>query len=112
MNTEHTPGPYFVDDGMIRISEQAEMLLRDVGTDREWIAIGPGDEDTPTRPAEVVALCHPDNAPLLAAAPELLAAIREFVRCANEAIRQGRTYRDDGQCMRLARAALAKAEGP
>jgi hypothetical protein len=60
--TQHTPGPYYIDDGFVRIDEQASILVDDVGTEREWVAIGPGDEDNANRPAEVVALCHPANA--------------------------------------------------
>jgi hypothetical protein len=68
MINQHTPGPILTDDGFIRIEDQAQNLLEDVGTAREWVACGPGDEEDTTRPASVVFLAHPDNAKLLASA--------------------------------------------
>ncbi len=69
---KHTAGPWVVDNGVIVISDQAEMLIENAGTEREWTAIGTNDEDGF---AQVVALAHPINARLIAAAPDLLAAL-------------------------------------
>lgn len=68
MINQQTPGPLFVDDGFIRIEEQAQIIVSDIDTEREWTAAGPGDEDNVDRPAQVSFLAHPTNAKLLAAA--------------------------------------------
>jgi hypothetical protein len=77
--SSHTPGPYLVDDGFISIQQQADCLIKGIGTEREWTAIGITDQDGGV--AEVVALCHPINAHLIAAAPELLEALQSSVGC-------------------------------
>jgi|694.fasta_scaffold00471_41 hypothetical protein len=47
------------------------------------------------------------------AVKEAVKALEGFVACADEAVKQGGDYRDDGSCMRNARKALAgfKKEG-
>ena len=60
---------WVIDDGMVRMSNQASILIDDIGTERQWVAIGIEDEDGF---AEVVALAHPINARLIASAPDLL----------------------------------------
>lgn len=57
-----TPRPWTLDDGLVRMSDQAEQLKLDEGTKREWRAIGIADEEGF---AEVVALAHPSNAALI-----------------------------------------------
>jgi len=75
---EHTPGPWVADaDGHILMSEQAGILLSEVGMENRWTAVGTEDPDGFSA---VVALAHPCNARLIAAAPDLLAACLEFVR--------------------------------
>jgi len=73
--TKHTPGPWIVGDmgHDTSIEAQVQQLQEGEGTDREWTAVGICDEDGF---AEVVALTHPSNAPLVAAAPDLLNALR------------------------------------
>lgn len=57
--------PWVVDVGSVAdMKTQAQILTANVGTDREWVAVGIEDEDGF---AEVVALTHPSNAPLIAA---------------------------------------------
>ena len=65
---EHTPGPWVVESGEIDIQDQADFLIADIGTDREWCAIGIEDS---SGFAEIVALAHPINANLIAAAPTM-----------------------------------------
>ena len=63
-----TQGPWFVDSGNDSIENMIDCLSADVGTDREWVAVGLHDEDGYS---ESVAYCHPDNAPLIASAPDM-----------------------------------------
>ena len=65
MNTSHTPGPWIVDDWLVRPQDMRDQL----DNDSEWVAVGIGDEDGY---AESVAYCHLANARLIAAAPQLL----------------------------------------
>lgn len=105
----HTPGPWFVDDGCHDdVENMRHQLLRGKETENEWIAVGLNDSDGYS---ESVAYCHPMNAPLIAAAPELLEALRAIVKgpglCGPEAWRE--------ECLRNAvangRAAIARATG-
>jgi len=68
---KHTPGPWIVDNGMVTMDDQAQQLKEDIGTERQWVAIGIEDEEGFS---EVVALAHPSNAHLIATAPNLLEA--------------------------------------
>lgn len=69
MTTPHTPGPWIVDDWLVRPQDMRDQL----DNDSEWVAVGIGDEDGY---AESVAYCHLANARLIAAAPELLHALQ------------------------------------
>lgn len=70
----HTPGEWKLDkEQMVSMRDQAQMLLDDIGTDREWVAVGLEDCDGF---AEVIAMTHPQNARLIAAAPDLLEACK------------------------------------
>lgn len=54
--------PLVIDDGMIRMTDQAAILLQDIGTEREWCSIGLNDHEGL---AEIVMLAHPTNAALI-----------------------------------------------
>jgi hypothetical protein len=74
---KHTQGEWIVDDGFQRQQEHIAALTDDLGNpDRHWVAVGIADEDGF---AESVAYCHPDNAPLISSAPELLAALQALL---------------------------------
>ena len=62
LDKEAAPIPWTHESDMIDVSDQAMMLIDDIGTDREWQAIGICDAEGF---AEVTALCHPDHAKLL-----------------------------------------------
>ena len=71
---KHTPGPWRADDDeQIMLEDQIPMLLEDKGTDREWVSVGEYDEEGML---SVVALCHPNNARLIAAAPAMYEALQ------------------------------------
>jgi hypothetical protein len=78
VTAQHTPGPWIRDSKhggpQVSTEAQAAMLCENIGTDREWEAVGIRDDDGF---AEVVALVHPSNASLIAAAPEMLAALQQ-----------------------------------
>ena len=100
---------------MIRIDEQAQMLIDDIGTDREWIAIGNLDEDGLS---EVVALAHNDNAAFIVKAvnchDELVEALEFYARNIIRKTSTGEFYvmtAIEHDCGDRARAALAKAKG-
>ena len=62
LDKQATPAPWAHESDMIDVSDQAQMLLDNIGTDREWQAIGINDAEGF---AEVTALCHPEHAKLL-----------------------------------------------
>lgn len=64
----YTPGPWVKDDGFVRPQDMVEQLLENT----TWVAVGICDEDGY---AASVAYCHPDNASLISAAPEMLEAL-------------------------------------
>ena len=66
-----------------------------------WTAVSMCDEEGPT---DVVAYCHQDNAALISAAPELLAALKLCWQAT------GLTVTSIRAANRAARAAIAKAE--
>ena len=104
MNQKYTPGPYVVD---------VVGFVDPNVPHTDWIAVGIPDEDGDV--AEVVAYCAEANAPLLAAAPELLAALRELlaVEAAAEEQTEGMEalFERHAIATEAARAAIAKAEG-
>jgi hypothetical protein len=67
MTTTHTPGPWFVDDAVDTTHLAACMIANP-----SWVAI----EDTDPYGGHL-AYCHPDNAPIIAEAPAMLAALRD-----------------------------------
>lgn len=76
----HTPGPWREDDGMLDLEEQALNLIEDIDTEKEWIGVGTEDKDGF---AAVVAFCHPSNAPIIAAAPLMLEALKDLLQLAH-----------------------------
>ena len=64
-NTKHTPAPWYVDE-MAESKHMADCIMEN----DTWIAI----EDTSDDGGHI-AYCHPDNANLIAAAPEMLEAL-------------------------------------
>ena len=74
-----TKGKLSADDDMISVEDQADMVKDNIGSDREWQSVGIHDEEGM---AEIVALCHPINAPILAHAfnvlPETHSALEEL----------------------------------
>ena len=105
--TQHTPGPWKVDTGNdgdgIRVYQQrcrpelhgAQPLIAALDPGRDWIAV------------PVTELAH--NARLIAAAPDLLAALQDLIRLfpdEGSAIARGCTAD-----LRAARAAIRKAKG-
>jgi hypothetical protein len=63
---KHTPGPWYED-----IHAEPEHMAKCLLDNPRWIAV----EDTSDNGGHV-AYCHPDNAPLIAAAPEMNEKIR------------------------------------
>ena len=93
MKTKHTPGPWgtsrdAVPEGYVQITVYAEATGRRVAT---------AFEDA-------------GNAPLIAAAPELLAQLNAFVEFANEWFTKGMPEDWRGRCV-CANAAIDKATG-
>jgi len=109
-NTQHTPGPWRADnDGQIMLEDQIPMLLEDKGTDREWVSVGEYDEEGML---SVVALCHPNNARLIAAAPAMYAESKTLCSLVRAFMNDNRLY--DGQLIQAIHnleTALAQAEG-
>lgn len=91
MSTQHTPGPWETERGGFRGA-----WVRGTQT-KEWAALACGDTD------ESAAA----NAHLIAAAPDMLAALKAIVEF------YGWDANDDGEYVpcRMAHAAIAKAEG-
>jgi len=74
-----TPEKWVIDtDGWDRPGDMAECILRNKGTEAEWVAVGYCDDEGY---AASVAYCHPGNAPLIAAATGLLAALEGVIEC-------------------------------
>lgn len=70
--------PLVIDtDRIADINTQCEILRADIGTDREWIALGHNDEEGF---AEVVALAHPINAPRIVRAVNNADKLAEALR--------------------------------
>ena len=96
MNAKHTPGPWrSVGSSTIYI----EARLR-YGWVQEVCSVGPTEADKGYGEQQQA------NARLIAAAPELLGALIELADCGAEA------WGEDRPCVRIARAAIAKATNP
>ena len=97
----HTPGPWDVDD------DTMEIFSITPGHSTGWIAKGLGNDDNgrPLTPDEMAA-----NARLIAAAPEMLAALREVADGCARRLRKGKDQ-GDLDTLRLCRTAIAQAEG-
>lgn len=114
MSASHTPGPWIVSDGDTYIENMAQCLLADKGTDREWTAVGIADKEGY---AESVAYCHPANARVIAAAPELLACLEKIQGISSICLHaKGGPSRKEllgmsTLALTLARAAIKQAEG-
>ena len=101
-NAKHTPGPWAVDEN-----------------DHQWITadcdglivaeIPYGEGEETDRHHEI----NDANARLIAAAPELLEALRDMVRINQnkEGYFRGHSHAESGSVYEQARAAIAKAEG-
>ncbi len=104
---KHTPGPWMqgrplTATGITPIKTLAGRQLVAHVTHPKW-----GYEDTPADPVECSA-----NARLIAAAPELLAAIENAANVlAGIACGDLKTIRPDSAALKQARAAIAKAKG-
>ena len=96
METRHTPGPWSVDWAIAPVGGSPQVVEYFVRRDGDSVAIASDivDPDTGVRSAE--------NARLIAAAPELLAALQVLVE--NGGIGSEQMFRD-------ARAAISKALG-
>lgn len=91
----HTPGPWEPTD-MIDVPGQVGVTLP---MPDNWIGVICSDENH----GDVVAYCHPDNAPVIAAAPDLLAALKALQAWAEH------TGGWEAPCWAQADAAVAKA---
>ena len=96
MQTQHTPGPWFITGGATRY---IEARIGD-GLIQEVAACGPTMADVRGYGQQQEA-----NARLIAAAPDLLEALIELADCGAEA------WGEDRPCVKWARAAIAKATG-
>ena len=103
-----TPENWVVDDGVTDMEAQAEQLVSNVGTNRAWVAVGAYDDGEGF--AEVVALCHPDNAAVIAVAPELLNALQFILDSEDTTLGDGGSILGD-ELRGIAQAAIAKAKG-
>ena len=108
--SKHTPGPWRADDDeQIMLEDQIPMLLENKGTDREWVSVGEYDEEGML---SVVALCHPNNAHLIAAAPAMYADAKQLCELVRDFMNDNRLY--DGQVIQAIsnlETALSQAEG-
>jgi hypothetical protein len=106
---KHTKGEWIVDaGGTDDIQNMADCLLTAKGTKDEWMAVGLADHDGY---AESIAYCHANNAPMIAAAPDLHKALLNITRCAKTFGPHGTTmYFISDKFMADALRAVAKAE--
>lgn len=94
MTTNHTPGPWWVDGRRYRCAVVGFNRNGDYALIR---CADPAIEDS--------------YASLIAAAPDLLAALAEVTRCLAWHVDNGRGVAMDAKAVTDARAAIAKAEG-
>ena len=104
MTAPHTPGPWVEDDfgcsGAHHCGENPPP--------EDWTCVGIEDD---SGFAEVIAYCHPDNAPLIALAPELAAALRETVAALEAAGADGEPGEMPSPALDRARLLLARLDG-
>ena len=107
VHSGHTPGPWDVDD------DTMEIFSIQPGHSTGWIAkvLGNDDNGRPLPPDEMAA-----NARLIAAAPELLAALNGvlyWAECECESIERDTPLHDEAPMCDfcVAKAAIAKSEG-
>jgi hypothetical protein len=96
---------------LVRLEDQIQQLQGNIGTAREWTSIVIDDEDGE---AEVVALCHETHAPLISAAPDLLAALESTLSGFKELAEMGECGLRDPSVqayVTFAESAIAKAKG-
>lgn len=99
--SKHTPGPWLV------CKERPFEILMDDSNGEEIYAQIASVEWGNTEPDQAIADAH-----LIAAAPDLLAALRAVMRCASGELERPITERQPwGDAERLIKIALAKAEG-
>lgn len=98
-----TPGPWGVD-------EKFMVSIEDAAQSDDWQAIGLHDEDGF---AEIVAMAHPANAKLIAAAPDMLFAleIAEGAVAHYADMHQGKEVVDINAILEYVRASIKKAKG-
>ena len=106
----HTPGPFIIDEGIVR----PEDMIDSIRANPTWVAVGIADEDGYS---SSVAYCHPMNAQLIAAAPELLATLERLLSIANDgAVMRHETGKPAwsfiDEVKTQARAAITKATTP
>ncbi len=84
-NAGATARPWHLQAGFVRVYEQAQQLVSDIGTPMEWTALTLRDHEGDS---EIVALCHPDNAAVIldgvnehAALVRVAEAAKEYVEC-------------------------------
>lgn len=81
MSPQQAPGSWTVDAFGLDIENACNCLRKGHGTEGEWtaVAVSFGPEDPDGEGQDHVAYCHPDNAALIAAAPDLLVALKMAV---------------------------------
>lgn len=88
MKNENESARWVIDDGLLGQQDHIDRLTEDLDNpERHWCAVGTGDGEGY---AETVAYCHPDNAPLIAAAPAMFAALQALLPRATAAKRFSR----------------------
>lgn len=97
----HTPGPWAYDEDSSEVYSEAD------GYGTGWIALVKGNDDAGVSFPETMRLA---NARLIAAAPELLAALMGVADGCEYRLRKGEDS-GDRAALRLCRAAIAKATG-
>ena len=101
MSAKHTPGPWFVD----KVEDRNAFNIFPVGATHALLAVKGPEFDG----AHSYALAAKANAILIAAAPELLEALRGLVASLSDADDEGLI--EHASQMEAARAAIAKAVG-
>ena len=106
MTKQHTPGPWKA----LRSNENWQGIMWDIDPDEDPVPFTRISDEA----GNYVALAHdlfefkPKDAQLIAAAPELLAALQDLVCLAEAAMREAGDYHIEAE-LQDARAAIAKA---